>query len=214
MNTILKYTYRMSKKFKDIILLLRSQGLSYNKIQEITGASKGTICYHLGANQKQKSLNRSREARKKLSALDIKVRRFRSYRNTLLVNSTPSFAFNKRRLSPKYKYKLLNLKLKRFFTSYAEEKQGNRKLKKEYPFTATDVLKVKPAICYLTGRSIDFNSPNTYELDHIIPRAKGGDNSLENLGVACPQANRGKSDLSVEEFFQMCVDVVKFNNLL
>ena len=32
------------------------------------------------------------------------------------------------------------------------------------------------------------------ELDHIIPRSKGGDDDLENLTTSCFECNRGKGD--------------------
>lgn len=62
--------------------------------------------------------------------------------------------------------------------------------------------------CYLTGRPIDINDFNTYEFDHIIPKCLGGDSSFENLGVVRPEANRAKSDLTVEEFIGLCKDVL------
>jgi NAD-dependent dihydropyrimidine dehydrogenase PreA subunit len=46
-------------KHKDKILKLRADGKSYRQIQDIVGCSKGTIAYHLGDGQKQKTLERS-----------------------------------------------------------------------------------------------------------------------------------------------------------
>tara|TARA_Y100000310_G_scaffold8651_1_gene9184 strand:+ start:232 stop:501 length:270 start_codon:yes stop_codon:yes gene_type:complete len=51
--------------------------------------------------------------------------------------------------------------------------------------------------CYLCG--------DTYEYDqvvaeHVIPRGKGGQTTLENLKIACRPCNRKKSDMSVEQF--------------
>jgi hypothetical protein len=37
-------------------------------------------------------------------------------------------------------------------------------------------------------------SPNSFEIDHIIPMSRGGMNQLENLALACPQCNGHKSD--------------------
>lgn len=36
------------------------------------------------------------------------------------------------------------------------------------------------------------------EVDHLIPVAKGGDNSIDNLVAACFDCNRGKSDRSLD----------------
>lgn len=62
--------------------------------------------------------------------------------------------------------------------------------------------------CYLTGRKLDINDYRTYEFDHIIPRKLGGDSSFNNLGIACPEANRAKSDLLIEDFILLCRDVL------
>lgn len=37
----------------------------------------------------------------------------------------------------------------------------------------------------------------TLEADHVIPKSKGGDNSMENLVTSCFDCNRGKSDLVI-----------------
>lgn len=62
--------------------------------------------------------------------------------------------------------------------------------------------------CYLTGRPINTNDFNTYEFDHIIPRTLGGENSFDNLGIARPEANRAKNNLTVEQFIELCKDVL------
>ena len=62
--------------------------------------------------------------------------------------------------------------------------------------------------CYLTGRPIDIEDFNSYEFDHIVPRKLGGASSFENLGIAKPEANRAKSDLTLEEFILLCKDVL------
>lgn len=38
------------------------------------------------------------------------------------------------------------------------------------------------------------------ELDHVIPRAAGGDNSNNNIVVCCGRCNRMKADSTLEEF--------------
>ena len=62
--------------------------------------------------------------------------------------------------------------------------------------------------CYLTGRPLDTKDVNTYEFDHIVPISKGGDSSFENLGITKPEANRAKNDLTVDEFVELCKDVL------
>ena len=41
----------------------------------------------------------------------------------------------------------------------------------------------------------------------VIPVSLGGENSLDNLGICCPQANSAKSDLCLEDFFSLCKEL-------
>ena len=66
-------------------------------------------------------------------------------------------------------------------------------------------------ICYLTGRKINLLDSRSYHLDHKIPRCKGGDNSLDNLEIASREANQAKNDMSLEEFFAFCKEVLEHN---
>ena len=51
------------KDMKEDILKLRNEGKTYNEIQEILGCSKGTISYHCGEGQKEKTNKRSAKQR-------------------------------------------------------------------------------------------------------------------------------------------------------
>lgn len=62
--------------------------------------------------------------------------------------------------------------------------------------------------CYLTGRPIDISDNTSYQVDHIVPHSKGGTNDLSNLGVTCRDANMAKSDMLLEDFIQLCEDVL------
>lgn len=62
--------------------------------------------------------------------------------------------------------------------------------------------------CYLTGRNIDLTKDD-YQLDHKIPVSQGGSNSIDNLGIACPQANLSKSDMTVDEYLSLCKEVLE-----
>ncbi len=62
--------------------------------------------------------------------------------------------------------------------------------------------------CYLTGKLIDIYKPRTYQFDHIIPVAKGGDNSLSNLGICTKQVNSSKTDMTPEEYIELCKEVL------
>jgi DNA-binding CsgD family transcriptional regulator len=52
---------------KEEIEALRAQGLTYPEIQDQLKCSKGTIAYHLGEGQKEKTLKRQNDARAKIS---------------------------------------------------------------------------------------------------------------------------------------------------
>lgn len=53
-------------KLKDQILQLKAEGYSYRQIQDKLGCSKGTIAYHVGIGQKDKTQNRTKEYRTKV----------------------------------------------------------------------------------------------------------------------------------------------------
>lgn len=55
-------------KYKEEILKLHKEGKSYNQIKDALGCSKGTISYFLGAGQKEKTQNRTRDKRNKIRA--------------------------------------------------------------------------------------------------------------------------------------------------
>lgn len=52
--------------------------------------------------------------------------------------------------------------------------------------------------CWYCGRC----NPNT--IDHVKPASKGGDDSLENLVLACKSCNSSKKDLSIEQYRFHC----------
>lgn len=65
--------------------------------------------------------------------------------------------------------------------------------------------------CYLTGDIIDLSQKDTFQLDHIIPRSKGGDNSLSNCGLISKQANMVKHDLLLDELIIICQKIINNN---
>lgn len=82
----------------------------------------------------------------------------------------------------------------------------------ELNFTSKELLDKlgEYPVCYLSGIAIDLKE-DTYSFDHILPVSKGGDNSLENLGLTLSHINQMKSDLTVEELLYWCKIILKNN---
>lgn len=66
--------------------------------------------------------------------------------------------------------------------------------------------KAQRGICALTGRRLD----RTAQLDHRLPRARGGSDLIGNLQWVCDAANIAKRDLTNEEFHRLCSDVMRW----
>jgi len=65
-------------------------------------------------------------------------------------------------------------------------------------------------ICYLTGKPIDYYNGQSYHLDHVIPSRLGGTNELDNMQICSKYANQAKSDLSIEELYQLCQSILDY----
>jgi len=181
-------------KLKDRIIELRSKGCTYNEIVAKIGCSKGTVAYHCSSSVKEKHIKRQAKWRAN-NVLLKKVHRFTSAKP----KSNPevgTWTATQRRI--------LHGKRNRFSASKNSSQVT-------YMFTIDELItKIgdNPK-CYLTGRSVDLDDPRAYQLDHIIPTSKGGDNSLDNCGLTCAEANQAKGAMSNDEFLQLCKDVVK-----
>lgn len=177
---------------KEQILALRAKGKTYNEIHRLTGASKGTIAYHCGEGQREKTLKRQRQFKS-----DHVVRKLLNFR-----------APRKERVSDR----VVNTKRLAYWKVSDFQRAMSGKGKREpLLFSMQDVIDDygSSTRCYLSGREIDLTDGSTFQFDHITPRSQGGDNSLSNLGIATPEANYAKGKLSVEEFVSLCYDVVE-----
>lgn len=95
------------------------------------------------------------------------------------------------------------------FSTIHRDKMGNgRRGMLEFSSKEFKDKLVNNPICYLTGRTIDLLQPKTYQCDHIIPVSKGGGCSFQNLGLTCRDANIAKGDMILEDFIQLCKEIL------
>jgi len=186
-------------KVKDQILKLRSEGKSYKDIQEILHCSKGTIDYHCGEGQKEKTKNRSKNLRDN------------DYIKYVIISKIDRFyrtCFLQRKAVEEYRSKVR----KRISNKVLDFHRTRNKMRKynKTTFSADDILKIynDNPICNLTGRSIDIENTRSWELDHIVPASKGGSDTIDNCQITCKEANFAKGDLSMDEFINLCKDVL------
>lgn len=180
------------------IIELRELGYSYNKISDILKCSKGTISYYAGKGQKEKTRIRLEKFRN-FDRIGIKIERFlRIYEKC-----------TKKEQSKKNYLEILNVKITNFC------KDRKTKMKKKL-FSTKDLLNKigENPKCYLTGRPVDIIQHRTYQLDHIVPASKGGENTLENCNIACKEANMAKSNMSHDDFIALCKEVVEHNGYI
>lgn len=170
----------MKKSHKDNILKLRSEGKTYNEIRDILGCSKATICYHCGRGQKKKFSDRQKRNRSKPTSQNEKrAENFQAIIKKGIKSKSERFSREDVFVSPSFRFKDII------------EKFG------EFPR------------CYLTGRQLDWSISTDISFDHIIPRSKGGDNSIDNLGLCCRDANMSKTYLTTEEYLSLCKEVLE-----
>lgn len=183
----------MTKLSEDIIKL-RSEGKSYLQIKQELGCSKGTICYHLGNNQKEKSYTRGKKNR--LFNINSIIGRKIVVFKTRIKRQSKNRILNQLKVSSILTKKLYKFKLR---------KNG---MKEDY--TVDDVVnKIGPnPKCFLTGEEIDLSKPSEYHFDHIIPVSKGGDNSLENLAICTKLANMSKGEMVIDEYLELCKKIL------
>jgi len=171
------------------IIELKKEVYSYNKIIKELNCSKSTISYYLGDNQKEKALKRNKKT-----------------------SSKPEFVLQKKL----YVFRYTDNLGKRVLSKVRDfqRREGSKLFStQEINFSIDDFLfKIgnKPK-CYLSGELINLFETKSYSIDHIIPASKGGKNTIENAGLISSSINKMKSDITVEEFLEKCIQVLEYN---
>ena len=171
---------------------LRAKGMTYDQIADQLQCSKSTVSYYIRPDGRQKTSDRRRRLRAKAHPFARKLESF------------AGIIQHGKRKPGVHNWKIrMKLKLETFCCG------ADMKYQKP-TFTVDDIIaKVgeKP-ICYLTGDAIDIYDTKSYHFDHIVPRARGGLNTLENLEICKREANFAKRDMSLEDFVSMCQKIV------
>ena len=71
------------------------------------------------------------------------------------------------------------------------------------------LIKKQDYRCALSGEKL---TPNTAELDHMMPRSLGGSDTIENLQWLDKEINRMKGQMSVEQFIAACRRVAAWSS--
>ncbi len=173
------------------IIALRQKQYSYRQIAKELNCSLSTVSYSLRKKTRDK-------VKKKTAAIPPHEKKILNkiycFKNAHL-SDKPKAAWyiNK---SPRQVKQSISVKASRFQrTMTFNYKDVHKKYGDHFP-------------CALTGRPIEFNKPETYEYDHIQPISRGGDNTLNNLQLLCPEANQAKGSLTDQEFIELCKEVV------
>lgn len=181
-------------KYRDEIFRLHAEGLNYHQISVALGCAPSMPQYYLRAGQKEvvKANNqKNRHTRHPFGArvANFKWRKFHIPRTKAQIQNFDQELYRK-----------------------VWQFSRDRKTRKAGPpmFTVQDVIQKfgDNPTCYLTGRPINIYDTRSYQFDHKIPVAKGGDNSLDNLGICVKQVNMAKSDMTPDEFYQLCLEVI------
>lgn len=177
---------------KEKMMELRNQGLTHKQIAEKCGLSKAMVGYYLTDGRKERIRKNQQKRRSKMHPYACKLRTFLENRINNGYESKIWTDIEKVYYNKLYNFNGQNMNTKITVEKLVEKFSDNPK-------------------CYLTGRKIDIHSPRSYNFDHIIPKAKGGDNSIENLGICIRDANQAKNDMLLPDFIQLCKDVLENN---
>lgn len=174
---------------------LYSEGKSKKEISNILNCNIATVYYNTDPNYKIRE-----KFRYHANPIYQKIKQFFNDKD---------FAKQKKESTKNIK-SLLLWKIINFHTS----KRGEKPMKPT--FSVEDIINKfgENPKCYLTGQDIDLSKPRTYEFDHIIPKSRGGQNTLDNLGICTKEANRAKQTMTPDEFTNLCKIILENHGYL
>ena len=172
----------------DQVRKLKEEGLSYSQICKELNCSKGTVSYHVGKGVKDRYKEYATTSRTQ-KCISRKIDGFNKRQQKY-----PSFPYNSK-IRKRIVTKIRDFSRRKEVAQFTYEELMNK-------------IGDEPK-CYLTGDPIDITKTRSWNLDHIVPVAKGGDNSLENCNIATRDANLSKTDMSVDDFTDLCKKVLE-----
>jgi CRISPR/Cas system Type II protein with McrA/HNH and RuvC-like nuclease domain len=113
-----------------------------------------------------------------------------------------------------YLFKTKKIKLRTATRDFQRREHGHVINKSnKYEFYLNDVLNKFgiETMCYLSGIKINLLTDTNYSLDHITAASRGGDNSLENMGILNGTVNKMKHNLTIDEFLNLCKRILEHN---
>jgi len=66
------------------------------------------------------------------------------------------------------------------------------------------VLRRTDSRCWYCGAELSRLGEMSFEIDHVLPIAKGGTNDPSNLVASCRACNQKKGDMTLKEFRVIC----------
>jgi CRISPR/Cas system Type II protein with McrA/HNH and RuvC-like nuclease domain len=171
---------------KEQILKLRSEGLTYKEICDILNCSKSTVSYYCNDVYRKNAIERIKMNKEK----------------NPLIKKTESFKKEKRRLRVKCEHFQLR------DNTYKGKRLPFDSEKLKFNWRDVMALLEENPRCYLTGDILDLENLNTISLDHKVPVSRGGDNTINNMGLCTKDANQSKAALTVDEYIELCKKVL------
>lgn len=173
------------------IIELRKQNKSFNEIAKLLNCSKSTVSHTLRKKTKEKNKQKNLIYSK-------------SWKSKLIKCSSnfckESYHYIKQ-INKDWKEKL------RTSTSKFKLKKGENMKHFGYKDVLNKYNNQTKIQCYLTGDWIDLTKDD-FAFDHIVPVSKGGACDLDNLGITTYIANQSKSNMTVEEYIELCKKVL------